>query len=88
MYDTTAILEAYESGDTENLSEEDLYTLEKAMEIIDEIIEDDMTEYEKEKAVYDWLVGYVSYDEDGNVKYSEVKDSGFVPSSETTKNLT
>ena len=64
LYDTTAILEAYESGNTENLSEEDLYTLEKAMEIIDEIIEDDMTEYEKEKAVYDWLVGYVSYDED------------------------
>ena len=64
LYDTTAILEAYESGDKSGLSEEDLFTLETAMEIIDEIITDDMTDYEKEKAVYDWLVGYVSYDED------------------------
>lgn len=64
LYDTTAILEAYESGDTEGLSEEDLYTLERATEIIDEIITDDMSDYEKEKAVYDWLVGYISYDED------------------------
>lgn len=63
LYDTTAILEAYESGDTSELSEEDLYTLETAIEIIDEIITDDMTEYEKEKAVYDWLIGYVTYDD-------------------------
>ena len=64
LYDTTAILEAYESGDKSGLSEEDLFTLETAMEIIDEIITDDMTDYEKEKAVYDWLVGYVCYDEE------------------------
>ena len=64
LYDTSAILEAYESGDKEGLSEEDLYTLETAMEIIDEIITDDMTDYEKEKAVYDWLIEYVSYDDE------------------------
>ena len=64
IYDTTAIIEAYESGNIEGLSEEDLYTLETAKEIIDEIITDDMTDYEKEKAVYDWLFGYVTYDEE------------------------
>ena len=80
LYDTTAILEAYESGDKSELSEEDLFTLETAMEIIDEIITDDMTDYEKEKAVYDWLVGYVSYDEDAfNPLGEDVYEYNYTP---------
>lgn len=64
IYDDTAVVEAYKSGDSSALSEEDLYVLNKATEIIDEIITDDMTDYEKELAVYNWQVKYVSYDED------------------------
>lgn len=64
IYDDTAVVEAYKSGDTSNLSEEDLYVLNKATEIIDEIITDDMSDYEKELAVYNWQVKYISYDEE------------------------
>lgn len=64
IYDDTAVVEAYRSGDTSGLSEEDLYVLNTAKEVIAEIITADMTDYEKELAVYNWQMAYVNYDED------------------------
>lgn len=63
IYDDTTVIEAYQSGDSANLSEEDKYVLDTATEILDEIIDDSMTEYEKELAVYNWQVKYVAYDD-------------------------
>ncbi len=64
IYDDTAVLEAYQSGDASALNEEDKYILETAQNVIKELkITDSMSEYEKEKAVYDWLVMYTVYDE-------------------------
>lgn len=63
IYDDTAVINAYKTGNAEGLSEEDLYTLNFASQVIDEIITDDMSEYEKELAVYNWLFNYVQYDE-------------------------
>ena len=63
IYDDTDVVEAYKTGDTQGLSDEDKYVLDTASEIIDSIITDDMTDYEKELAVYNWQVEYVSYDE-------------------------
>lgn len=63
LYDDTAVLEAYQSGDSSALNEEDKYILETAQSIIKELgITDSMSEYEKEKAVYDWQVMYTAYD--------------------------
>ncbi len=64
IYDDTAVVEAYKTGDNSKLSEEDLYVLNKATEIIDDIITDGMTDYEKELAVYEWQVKYVNYNEE------------------------
>lgn len=64
IWDGTAVVEAYRSGNADGLSEEDAYVLETASGIIDEIIKDGMTDYEKELAVYNWQVDYVSYDEE------------------------
>lgn len=80
IYDDTAVLEAYKSGDDSNLSDEDKFTLEKAKEVIDEVIKDDMTDYEKEFAVYTWLVKYVSYDEENFVAIpDDIEDYNYYP---------
>ncbi|MGN0658536.1 MAG: transglutaminase domain-containing protein [Emergencia sp.] len=63
IYDDTAVVEAYESGDDSALGEQDRYVLKTAKQVIEENITEDMSDYEKEKAVYDWLIGYTAYSE-------------------------
>ena len=54
---TTAISDAYISGDTSALSEDEAKTLELASAVLDEIITPDMTtNYAKELAIYDWMI--------------------------------
>lgn len=52
---TTQISDAYKSGNDSSLSDRDKETLQMASDILDEIITDGMTKYDKEKAVYDWM---------------------------------
>ena len=63
IYDDTAVIEAYKTGDTSKLSEEDLFTLEFASGVIDEVITEGMTDYEKELAIYNWQFKFVNYDD-------------------------
>lgn len=64
IFDDTAILEAHQTGDTSALSEQDAKTLKMALDVIRELdITDEMSDYEKEKAIYDWQVAYVRYDQ-------------------------
>ena len=53
--DTTAISDAYKSGDTSKLDDRQKETLKMASDILDKIIEDGMDPYECEKTVYTWL---------------------------------
>lgn len=53
---TTQISDAYKSGDESKLSEEDKETLKMASDVLKEIIKDGMSDYEKEEAVYLWIV--------------------------------
>ncbi|MCI8608382.1 MAG: hypothetical protein HFE73_01925 [Firmicutes bacterium] len=64
IYDDTKVLEAYRSGDDSKLDEKDKFVLDTAKSVIDEVIKDGMTPYEKEKAIYDWQVKWVNYAED------------------------
>ena len=59
---TLPISDAYRSGNTNGLSEKDKETLELASAVLKEIVTEDMTPYEKEKAVYDWMSKELSYD--------------------------
>ena len=52
---TLPISDAYKSGDTSALDDRQKETLKMASDILDEIIEEGMTPFEKEKAVYEWL---------------------------------
>lgn len=53
---TTHISDAYKAGDGSQLGKEDQETLEMASDVLDEVIEDGMDNYEKELAVYTWMV--------------------------------
>ena len=63
IYDDTAVVAAYRNNDDTGLSDEDRYVLETAKSVIDDVIKDGMTDYEKELAIYNWQFGYVNYDE-------------------------
>ena len=52
---TKQISDAYKSNDSSKLSDADRETLDLASKILDEIIKPDMSDYEKEKAVYVYL---------------------------------
>lgn len=59
---TENISDAYKSGDTSSLNDKDKETLDMAEKVLKEIIKDDMSEYEKEKAVYEWMVDNLGFD--------------------------
>ncbi|MBO7519511.1 MAG: transglutaminase domain-containing protein [Clostridia bacterium] len=52
---TLNISDAYKSGDTSKLDDSDKETLDMAKAVIDEVITGGMSDFDKEKAVYDWL---------------------------------
>ncbi len=56
---TTHISDAYKSGDDSQLSAEDKDTLKMAKDVLDEVLSDGMDNYEKELAVYRWMVANI-----------------------------
>lgn len=64
LYDTTAILTAWETGDPSGLSDYDRTIYDRAAQVLDELLTDGMSDYEKEDAVYGWLITHVGYDYD------------------------
>lgn len=60
---TTAVSDAYLSGDSSALTDREKETLSMASAILDQIITDGMTPFEKERAVYDWMVANLAYDQ-------------------------
>lgn len=62
LYDTTAVLAAWERGDPSGLTEQDGAIYAKCREVFDQVIEEDMTDFEKELALHDWLVAWGTYD--------------------------
>lgn len=56
IYDDTAVIEAYKKSDGSSLADsKDKYIFEQLTQAVSEIIKDGMSDYEKEKAVYDYI---------------------------------
>ena len=70
---TTQISDAYKSGDSSKLSDADKETLDMAKSVLDEIITDGMSDYEKELAVYNWMCANIGFD-DGSLEV--IPDAG------------
>ena len=64
IYDDTKVIKAYKSGSREGLDEEEAFLYDTLMEVIPEITEEGMTDYEKEKAAYDWVFGITHFSEE------------------------
>lgn len=60
---TRAISDAYLSGDTEALSDRDKETLSMASKVLKQIIKKGMTTYQKEEAVYEWMLDSLKPDD-------------------------
>ena len=61
-YDSAAVLTAWTTGDDSSLSDTDRKILKKAAEVISQKISSDMTDYEKELSVHDWITENSSFD--------------------------
>ena len=59
---TRHISDAYLSGDHSGLTDRDRETLDMAARVLDEIIQDGMSAFEKEKAVYQWMLDNLGSD--------------------------
>lgn len=62
IYDTSAILAAWAAGDPSSLSDYDRETYDAAKAVLDGILTDGMSDYDKEVAIYAWIVQNVDYD--------------------------
>ncbi|MDE7221569.1 MAG: DUF4358 domain-containing protein [Oscillospiraceae bacterium] len=62
LYDTSAILAAWEAADPSGLTGDDRAVYDAAEAVLSEIIRDGMSNLEKETAAYSWLVNNVDYD--------------------------
>ena len=63
LFDNSAILSAWRSGDDSKLSREDKAVLDAAAKVFEEQITPDMSDYGKEAVLYLWLVTHVDYDQ-------------------------
>lgn len=76
LYNTKPVSDAYLSKSPATLSDVDRRIYDEVVRVLGMIVTDDMSEYEKELAVHDYLVYNVSYDASRlNVFYRHDKDS-------------
>ena len=82
VYDDTAVVEAYRSKDLSGLTDpKDKFIYESLVDAVDEIITDGMTDYEKEKAVYDYIFYGTQFNEENlsPVDFDEGEDNSHNP---------
>ena len=61
-YSSKAILQAYRSKDNSFLSERDQSILDAAKDVIKSKIDDNMSDYEKELTIHDYIIGWSRFD--------------------------
>ncbi len=76
---TKAVSDAYLTGDSSALSEEEKETLSLASEVLKGIVKDNMTPYDKECAVFDWMLGNIEIDDGGLTLIQDDPDAVSAP---------
>jgi len=76
---TKKISDAYLSGDSSKLSDEDKQTLKMASDILDKVTKDDMSNYEKELAVYEWMCDNIGHGDSSVVSMPNSDSESFTP---------
>ena len=79
LYDTSAILAAWESGDPSQLSKYDQDIYIAAQKVLGSVLRNGMSNLEKEIAVYSWIVINVNYDWTHQDVMKETPRESFTP---------
>lgn len=79
-YNAKAVLEAFRSGDDLSLSEVNRSILNAAKGVIESEIDDNMSDYEKELAIHDFITGWSSFDYG---VFGHSSEDGFTDGSDT-----
>ena len=79
VYDTSAILTAWEKKDPSPLSDYDRAIYDRAAAVIASQIRDGMTDLEKEYALYLWTITHMEYDYDHQDPTATVSPDSFTP---------
>lgn len=79
LYDTSAILAAWEKGDSAGLSDDDRAIYDAAQAVLEEVLHDGMSPFETEAALYDWVVQNVDYSWDHADLLNEVHRAAYTP---------
>lgn len=79
VYDTSAILSAWRSGDPAGLSDYDRTIYDRAVGLLAQLLTADMSDYDKELAVYDWLISNVSYDQAHYSLFASASRDSYTP---------
>ncbi len=70
-YDPQSIITTWQTGDYADISKKNQLILEFCIDIIEKKITDDMTDFEKELVIHDWIITYAAYDEDASNQWFE-----------------
>ncbi len=79
IYDNTAVVEAYKSGDTSALSEDDLLIYQAARDAIAQFYSEEMSDYEIVLAAHDYITTHVTYDMDEFNLIGSAKEESSTP---------
>ena len=78
-YDTSAILAAWRTGEADELSDYDRAILDRASQLLEDLLREGMSDYEKELAVYRWMVRNVAYDYDHYDNFAQLSPDSSTP---------
>lgn len=80
MFDNQRIVAAYQKKDeTILLDDQERQLYEKVVSILSEIITEDMSEYEKERAVHDYMIKNAEYDQEALKKDGKMSEGADTP---------
>lgn len=79
LYDTSAIVSAWAKGDPSGLSGYDSAIYDNAKAVLENILEDGMSDLEKEAEIYDWVLRNVAYDDSHMDALEETVPKSYTP---------
>ena len=79
VYDTSAIVAAWQAEDPDSLSEHDRAIYDSAKTVLADILRDGMSDFEKEVEIYDWVLRNVDYDWSQTDELAETARTSYTP---------
>ncbi len=79
LYDTSAIILAWKSSDPSMLGDDELAIYRRCQEVLGELLKEDMSDLEKETAIYGWMVQNVNYDYSHQDTIAVTPQASFTP---------